>query len=518
MMNDCLQEALDWLRSNEDPNRAFGAACRYLAACCAVSAGCGLGKDGDKLAEPERARWRKQARKWLQDDLTVWTAKVNSESHIEQSLAKRVLTNWQIDPDLAGLREPDALDQLSGDEQNDWLALWREVRKVLGRAKSDRQIAALPLSRSNTVEPSPSVLMRLGRLEAAKVAWKKLLEANPPDHGIRHGYAELCLFLGDEDEYRHERRYLLGRFGDTTDPYVAERVSRACLIRPAPEDELRLAVVVATRAVARTPGDQGANPYFVFARGLAQYRQGQFDLAIAAMRGDASPVLGPAPGIVVAMALHQKGETNLARRAFASAVLSYDWRANQVLDQHACVAHLLRREAEAMILPNLRRFLDEKYRPQDNDERLAFLAICQFSNRTSRAAQLYAEAFAAEPKLAEDLRPGHRYKAARAAALAGCGIDQDSSKLRQSERSEWRRQALAWLRADLAECTKWLKSAPGSARDHVRNLLSSWKTEPDLAGLRDRTALVKLSTDEQNACAALWLSVEALLARAQEIK
>jgi serine/threonine-protein kinase len=59
-----------------------------------------------------------------------------------------------------------------------------------------------------------------------------------------------------------------------------------------------------------------------------------------------------------------------------------------VVDQHGCIAHSLRREAEAMILPDLPAFLDGKYRPRDNDERLALLGVCQFTNRTCSAARL----------------------------------------------------------------------------------------------------------------------------------
>ena len=36
-------------------------------ACCAALAGCGRGKDGETLGAQERAHWRKQSRKWLQD-------------------------------------------------------------------------------------------------------------------------------------------------------------------------------------------------------------------------------------------------------------------------------------------------------------------------------------------------------------------------------------------------------------------------------------------------------------------
>ena len=46
-------------------------------------------------------------------------------------LAKKMLTLWQAEPDLAGLREPSALDKLSADERRECLALWDEVANVL---------------------------------------------------------------------------------------------------------------------------------------------------------------------------------------------------------------------------------------------------------------------------------------------------------------------------------------------------------------------------------------------------
>jgi len=42
---------------------------------------------------------------------------------------------------------------------------------------------------------------------------------------------------------------------------------------------------------------------------------------------------------------------------------------------------------------------------------------------------LYADAFAADPKLAEDLHTESRYRAACSAALAGCGLGKDSGNL-----------------------------------------------------------------------------------------
>jgi serine/threonine-protein kinase len=516
MTAECLRRAIRGYGSSADPTGAFNAACRYLAARCSALAGCGPGKDGDKLGAAGRARWRKQAREWLRADLAMWAARLGSDSPLERSLAKRMLTHWQADPDLAGVREPHLLDDLSADERTECLALWHEVRALLKRTGQYRATTAPDPKRTESRRPSPSILMRLGRLKEARLAWKSALEAEPPDHGVWHGYAELCLFLGEEDEYRRTRRDLLKRFGATTDPYVAERTGRACLLLPATGDELRQAVAVAGRAVARNPGEQGARPYFEFVRGLAEYRQGQFDRAVSTMKGDAGIVLKPAPALVIAMALHQKGQPDEARKTLASAVLSHDWSANQVRDIHGCILHALRREAESIILPNLPAFLDGKYQPWDNDERLALLGACQFTNRTRAMAGLYADAFAAAPSLAEDLGAGHRYNAARAAAQAGCGRGADAAGLGKEDRARLREQAREWLRADLAARARALDAGSKATRAADRRALARWRYEPDLACVREPGELNKLAADERKEYLALWAEVAAVLARTEK--
>src|SRR5262249_54112231 len=102
----------------------------------------------------------------------------------------------------------------------------------------------------------------------------------------RAGYAELCLFSGQQDAYRAARRALLDRFGKTTDPIEAERTGRACVLRPAEGDERRRAVALAERAAAADGGKYATlRPFFLFVRGLAEYRQGRFEPAIATLRG-----------------------------------------------------------------------------------------------------------------------------------------------------------------------------------------------------------------------------------------
>jgi serine/threonine-protein kinase len=518
MTAECRRRAIRGYEDRSDPIKAFNASCRYLAARCSALAGCGLGKDGDKLSEAEQTLRRKEAREWLRGDLAMWTTKLDSGSPVERDLAKRLLTNWLTAPELAGVREPDALDGLSVDERKDCLALWRDVRSLLKRTSQNLAAAPLDPGRTRIKGPSPSVLMRLGRLNEAREAWKSALESDPIEHDAWYGYAELCLFVGDEDEYRRARRDLLERFGATTSPYVAERISRAWLLVPATGDELSRAVALARRAVPLHGGDKWAQPYFAFVHGLADYRQGQFDRAISSMRGDAATVLGPAPALVEAMALHQKGRADEAREALASAVLSYDWSANQVRDVHGCIYHTLRREAESLILPNLPAFMDGKYQPRDNDERLSLLGACQFANRTRATARLYADAFAADPALADDLGAGHRYNAARAAALAGCGLGDDRAKLDEAERTRWRRKALDWLRADLVLWTGTLDGSSPASRAQARNMLAQWQSDPDLAGLRESSATDNLPTDQRNECLALWQEVDRLLGRARGVK
>ena len=67
---------------------------------------------------------------------------------------------------------------------------------------------------------------------------------------------------------------------------------------PGSEAELSQAAALAERATAAAdPKYNWARPYFHFAKGLADYRQGRFDEAIAVMSGEAenSNYIGPRP-------------------------------------------------------------------------------------------------------------------------------------------------------------------------------------------------------------------------------
>src|SRR5262249_38628183 len=190
-------------------------------------------------------------------------------------------------------------------------------------------------------------------------------------------------------------------------PTLGAQPSRTCLLLPAEGDELRQAVALAALAERAVRAERERYMPFVgpllFAQALAEHRQGRHDRAIGLLQGEASRAPGPAPRLVLALTLHRSGKVAEARKALAEAVLSHDWRAGAGRGPNDWSSHVLRREAEGMILPNLPAFLDGKYQLQDNDERLAFLGACQFMNRTRAMARLYADAFAADPGLADDL-------------------------------------------------------------------------------------------------------------------
>jgi tetratricopeptide (TPR) repeat protein len=154
-------------------------------------------------------------------------------------------------------------------------------------------------------------------------------------------------------------------------------------------------------------------------------------------------------------------------------------------------------------------------RPRDAAEQLGFARICCTIRRFADSARLYAEALAAEPKLAADINARHRYNAACAAALAGTTQGQDEPPPDDVTRAHWRKQALDWLRADLAAWSKLVADNPPQAREIVIQSLQHWKGDPDLTGLRDEARVTKLPDDERKAWRALWSEVDALLAKAK---
>ena len=213
--------------------------------------------------------------------------------------------------------------------------------------------------------------------------------------------------------------------------------------------------------------------------GQALTDQGKLDEAIAAYRraletdppGDAEPILG------LGRVFRLKGMHEEAIRAFRQAV---------------------------------------QLMPDRADYQAALAGALKDAGRPAASAAAYRKAFTLRPALADNLRQAHRYHAARAAVLAGSGQGKDAGDLNAAQRADWRKQALAWLGADLALWTGKRDSGTAEDRKAAQAALQRWQQDADLAFIRDAKELARLPAEEQRACKELWVKVQALVRPARE--
>jgi tetratricopeptide (TPR) repeat protein len=177
--------------------------------------------------------------------------------------------------------------------------------------------------------------------------------------------------------------------------------------------------------------------------------------------------------------------------------------------------NLARAKRMAPVRDKVQAFQNGSYTAANNDERIGLAEWCWIKKLPHAASHLYAAAFAADAKLADDLEAGHRYDAACHAALAAAGQGDDATKLEDKERTRLRKQALDWLRADLVLHRKQLESGKPTDPAAIQQTLLQWQQDSDFAGIRDAAALAKLAPEERAACEKLWADVAALLKQAE---
>jgi eukaryotic-like serine/threonine-protein kinase len=244
--------------------------------------------------------------------------------------------------------------------------------------------------------------------------------------------------------------------------------------------------------------------------GNALLGKGQLDEAIACYQKaiKLDPKLAYAHG-GLAQALLDKGRYAAARAAASRALELYadndPNRSETSRDLQTC-------ERLAKLEGRLPRLLEGKEKPASARESLDVAMMCQHKRMYAAAARFSADAYAADPRLGDDLEVGRRYHAARSAAQAAAGQGEDAAGLTDEERARLRKQALAWLRADLALRTRQLESGKPDDRAEVQKM-GYWQWDSDLSSIRDKAALAKLPSQEQKAFAQLWAEVAALLTK-----
>ena len=222
------------------------------------------------------------------------------------------------------------------------------------------------------------------------------------------------------------------------------------------------------------------------------------------------------------MAQFETGSKAEARKTLAEALRTCNRQS--VGDERVWVSHVLRREAEALILPDVPPLRREGAYSGNGDERLALVEVCYANGLHRTATRLMADAFAADPQAADDstatcreqvalqsepaarskaLKEEYRDLAARNAALAGSGIGHDAAGLGDAEKARWHQKAREWLAADLKA---WGKT-PDDTGGVARHMLTLWQADPAFAQVREPNAVKKLTSDEGEEWSAFWNDV-----------
>jgi tetratricopeptide (TPR) repeat protein len=147
------------------------------------------------------------------------------------------------------------------------------------------------------------------------------------------------------------------------------------------------------------------NPYVTFVAGMSAYRTGRAREALPLLREAAAKIGDRAgPRLALAMALFESGSRAEARRILAEALQGHNWQPSA--DDRLWVSHVLRREAEALILPDVPPLRgtggESRGDVGDGDERLALVETYRAKGLYRSAARLMADAFAADPRLADN--------------------------------------------------------------------------------------------------------------------
>ncbi len=169
-----------------------------------------------------------------------------------------------------------------------------------------------------------------------------------------------------------------------------------------------------------------------------------------------------------------------------------------------------RAERLVALEPRLPAVINEREAPADAEEAASFARLAFARNQPEAAARLWTQAFAASPDIETDLVAMNRFQAARAAVRAGTEGAGERAESGTNSRAKRRRQAIEWLRADLAASQAALDSGTAPQRAGVARRLSRWRVDPALAPIRDEPALSALPEAERRSLREFWDGVRAV--------
>jgi serine/threonine-protein kinase len=247
--------------------------------------------------------------------------------------------------------------------------------------------------------------------------------------------------------------------------------------------------------------------------GAAHWKKGEVDEAIRYFRrGLELDPRNPYAHYDLGGALFARGEFTAARQAVRRCL---ELVPPQDPNRHHALQRLRECEKAVVLSEKLLAVLRGEVRPTGAAETLELAQLCQrYQKRHVAAVRLYAEAFAAERRLAASMGAWHRYNAACCAALAAAGQGKDAQTLDARQKQRLRQQALDWLRADLDAWKARLADPSAKVQGAIRKEMLHWQLDTDLSSVRNAKQLAALPTQERDAWRNLWTDVAALLHKA----
>ena len=232
--------------------------------------------------------------------------------------------------------------------------------QLLSQGKIDEAEAVMAQVPTN-IQSSSIIFNALGEVSGRQGDWTRAIRnlsrsvtADPTNHYAYHYLAPALLQAGDISAYRKNCERVLTQFGSTTDPVVAERMAKDCLILAPPAASLEQIAKMADTAAAGT--NDSAWPYFALVKGLAEYRQRHFADALEWLRKvepqESVPTRTAQLYSTLAMAEFQLGQTNAARAHLADGLKLAETRLAQPgrIDWNdQLIARFLLREAQDLV-------------------------------------------------------------------------------------------------------------------------------------------------------------------------
>ncbi|MBN1607607.1 MAG: tetratricopeptide repeat protein [Polyangiaceae bacterium] len=132
-------------------SKRLGQEYRFDAARAAVLAGAGRGNSGTALTLTERAQFRHEALRWLEEELTYLVEDfIPPRDAVRASQPNRwavlaELRRWQVHVDFADVRDVDGLGRLPAAERDAWIAFWHRIEAAVEMLDEKQQRPALPL-------------------------------------------------------------------------------------------------------------------------------------------------------------------------------------------------------------------------------------------------------------------------------------------------------------------------------------------------------------------------------------